>query len=122
MSNVLWQVLNNITPDFDETVGFNLRPGELPIFQTGNCVTYAEERTVTANHSRFYQGMSLPVGGGIYYHIGGSQGHQERTSGLLPLDGGKIVADRYAPPSFEILHGRQADVRRLGNLRLRQIR
>ena len=39
MSYVLWQVLNNITPNFDETgetVAFNLRsPGvELPIFQT----------------------------------------------------------------------------------------
>jgi hypothetical protein len=93
MSYVLWQVLNNITPNFDEageTVAFNLRAGELPIFQTGNCVTYAEERTVT-NRTRSYQGLSLPVGGGIYYHIGGSQGHQERTSGLLPLDGGKIL-------------------------------
>lgn len=93
MSYLLWQVLNNITPDFEETgqtVAFNLRSGEIPIFQTGNCVTYAEERTVT-NHSRSYQGLSLPVGGGIYYHIGGSQGHQERTSGLLPLDGGKIL-------------------------------
>jgi hypothetical protein len=94
MSYVLSQVLNNITPNFDETgetVAFNLRAGELPIFQTGNCVTYAEERTVTTNRSRSYQGLSLPVGGGIYYHIGGSQGHQERTSGLLPLDGGKIL-------------------------------
>jgi len=94
MSYVLWQVLNSITPNFDETgetVAFNLRAGELPIFQTGNCVTYAEERTVTTNRSRTYQGLSLPVGRGIYYHIGGSQGHQERTSGLLPLDGGKIL-------------------------------
>jgi hypothetical protein len=46
---------------------------------------------VTTNRSRTYQGLSLPVGRGIYYHIGGSQGHQERTSGLLPLDGGKIL-------------------------------
>ncbi len=92
MSYVLWQVLNKITPNFEETgetVAFNLRPGEIPIFQTGNCVTYAEERNV--NRSRSYQGLSIPVGGGIYYHIGGSQGHQERTSGLLPLDGGKIL-------------------------------
>ncbi|HEY7339010.1 MAG TPA: hypothetical protein VH639_29240 [Bryobacteraceae bacterium] len=84
MSYVLWQVLNNITPNFDETgevVAFNLRAGEVPIFQTGDCVTYAEERTLS-NHSRSYRGLSIPVGGGIYYHIGGSQGHQERTSGL----------------------------------------
>ncbi len=94
MSSVLSQVLNNITPNFDDTVGepvaFNLRAGEVPIFQTGDCVMYAEERTVS-NHSRSYQGLSLPVGRGIYYHIGGSQGHQERTSGLVPLDGGKIL-------------------------------
>jgi hypothetical protein len=94
MSYVLWQVLNSITPDFDETgetVAFNLRAGELPVFQTGDCVTYSEERTVTTNRARSYQGLSLTVGGGIYYHIGGSLGHQERTSGLSPLDGGKIL-------------------------------
>lgn len=93
MSYVLWRVLNNMASNFDETgetVAFNLRSGEVPIFQTGNCVTYAEERSVTSR-SRSYQGMSLPVGAGVYYHIGGSQGHQERTSGLLPLDGGKIL-------------------------------
>lgn len=94
MSSVLSQVLNDITPNFAETVGepvaFNLRAGEIPIYQTGDCVMYAEERTVTS-HSRSYQGLSLPVGRGIYYHIGGSQGHQERTSGLVPLDGGKIL-------------------------------
>jgi hypothetical protein len=93
MSYVLWQVMNNITPNFEEageSVAFNLRVGEQPIFQTGNCVTYAEERTVT-NRTRSYQGLSVPVGGGIYYHVGGSQGHQERTSGLIPLDGGRIL-------------------------------
>jgi hypothetical protein len=98
MSYVLWQVLNNITPNFDETgetVAFNLLPGELPIYQTGDCVTYSEERTITS-HSRSYQGLSLPVGGGIYYHIGGSQGHQERTSGLLPLDGGRILITNHS--------------------------
>lgn len=93
MSCLLWRVLNNVEPWFDETgeaVAFNLRAGEIPVFQTGNCVTYAEERTV-ANRTRSYQGLSVPVGYGIYYHIGGSQGHQERTSGLLPLDGGRIL-------------------------------
>lgn len=93
MSYILWQVLNGVTPNFDEAgeaVAFNLRSDEVPIFQTGDCVTYSEERTVTSR-SRTYQGVSIPVGGGIYYHLGGSQGHQERTSGLLPLDGGKIL-------------------------------
>jgi hypothetical protein len=93
MSYVLWQVLNNRTPDFEatgEAAAFNIRSTEQPIFQTGDCVTYAEERTIS-NPSRSYQGLSIPVGAGIYYHIGGSQGHQERTSGLLPLDGGRVL-------------------------------
>jgi hypothetical protein len=51
---------------------------------------YAEERT-SSSHSRSFGGISLPVGGGIYYHIGGSQGHQERTSGLQQVDIGGIL-------------------------------
>ncbi len=91
MSHTLWQVLNQITPYFDEDVRFNLRSGEMPIFQTGTTnVMYAEERTITS-HTRSFSGLSLPVGGGVYYHIGGSQGHQERTSGLQQLDVGEIL-------------------------------
>jgi hypothetical protein len=90
MSHTLWAVLNHITPFFNDAVEFNLRSGETPIFQTGNLVTYAEERTIST-HTRSFGGLSLPVGDGIYYHIGGSQGHQERTSGLQPLDGGKML-------------------------------
>ncbi len=51
---------------------------------------YAEERTLT-NYKRSYQGLSIPVGHGVYYHFGGSNGHRERTSGLLPLDGGRML-------------------------------
>jgi hypothetical protein len=95
MSYLLWQVLNNVTPDWNNTPGqtvvaFNLRHGEIPIFQTGECVMYAEERTLT-NYNRSYQGLSIPVGHGVYYHVGGSHGHQERTSGLTPLDGGRML-------------------------------
>jgi hypothetical protein len=95
MSSILWQVIHRNVPLFEDAVDFNLRSDELPIFQTGNCVTYAEERTVS-NHVRSFGGLSLPVGGGVYYHIGGSQGHQERTSGLLPLDGGKMLITSHA--------------------------
>lgn len=95
MSSILWQVIHHKAPFFEDAVEFNLRPDEIPIFQTGNCVTYAEERTVS-NHVRSFGGLSLPVGGGIYYHIGGSQGHQERTSGLLPLDGSKMLITSHA--------------------------
>lgn len=94
MSYLLWKVLNNVTPVWNHTSGeivaFNLRHGELPIFQTGESVMYTEERTLT-NYNRSYQGLSIPVGHGVYYHVGGSHGHQERTSGLLPLDGGRML-------------------------------
>jgi hypothetical protein len=96
MSNILWHVLHNSTPNFDDTPMFNLRPGETPIFQTGNTnVMYAEERTISS-HNRSFGGLSLPVGGGVYYHIGGSQGHQERTSGLQQLDAGGILITSHA--------------------------
>jgi len=95
MSHLLWQVLSHITPAWNNTPGetvvaFNLRHDEIPIFQTGECVVYAEERTLT-NYNRSYQGLSIPVGHGVYYHVGSSHGHQERTSGLTPLDGGRML-------------------------------
>ncbi|PWT99839.1 MAG: hypothetical protein C5B51_26370 [Terriglobia bacterium] len=90
MSHILWLVFNDLQFGVDFSPAFNLHADEFPVFQTGNCVTYAEERTVS-NHSRSFSGLSIPVGGGIYYHVGGSQEHQERTTGLMPLDGGMIL-------------------------------
>jgi hypothetical protein len=91
MSNILWQVLHHNTPFFDDEVRFNLQSGETPIFQTGETnVMYSEQRTVSG-HTRSFGGLSIPVGCGIYYHIGGSQGHQERTSGLQEVDIGGIL-------------------------------
>jgi len=94
-SVTLWQVLHHNIPYFGDSVMFNLRSGETPIFQTGNCVIYAEERMI-ADHVRSFGGLSVPIGGGVYYHIGGSQGHQERTSGLQALDGGTMLITSHA--------------------------
>ena len=88
MSHTLWQVLNNVTPYYDPSgrMQFNLAAGELPVFSVGKA-TFAEERIV---HSpRTFSGLSLPIGGGAYYHIGGSQ--EESVSGLLPIDMGEIL-------------------------------
>lgn len=90
MSTLLWEILHNIRPIFDSAIDFNLRPNEYPIFQTGDCVTYAEQRTVS-QHIRSFGGLSVPMGAGIYYHFGGSQGHVEKSSDLVALDGGKIL-------------------------------
>jgi hypothetical protein len=94
MSLILWQVLHGLNPIYDGTgrMQFNLQSGEVPIFTAGK-VTYAEERTVST-HTRTFGGLSLPVGAGIYYHIGGSQGHQ--VSGLLPLDVGEMLITTHA--------------------------
>jgi hypothetical protein len=90
MSVVLWQVLHNRSPWFEGSVDFNLGSNEIPVYQSGDNVIYAEERTVST-HVRSFGGLSVPIGGGVYYHFGGSQGHQERTSGLVQLDGGKML-------------------------------
>jgi hypothetical protein len=89
MSLVLWQVLHGLNPIYDGAgrIQFNLQPGEIPIFTAGK-VTFAEERTVST-HTRTFGGLSLPIGAGIYYHVGRSQGHQ--VSGLLPLDVGEVL-------------------------------
>jgi hypothetical protein len=89
MSLILWQVLHGLNPIYDGAgrIQFNLQPGEVPIFTAGK-VTFAEERTVST-HTRTFGGLSLPVGAGIYYHVGGSQGQQ--VSGLLPLDVGEML-------------------------------
>jgi hypothetical protein len=89
MSNTLWAVHNDVTPycDGNGRVKFNLHRGETPIIDAGN-VTFAEERTISTG-SRLYGGLSVPVGGGMYSHIGGSQ--TQRTSGLLPLDVGDML-------------------------------
>jgi hypothetical protein len=88
MSLILWQVLHGLNPVYDGIgrMQFNLQASEVPVFSAGK-VTYAEERTVST-HTRTFGGLSLPIGAGIYYHIGGSQGHQ--VSGLLPLDVGEM--------------------------------
>jgi hypothetical protein len=89
MSLILWQVLHGLNPIYDGVgrMQFNLQADEVPIFTAGK-VTFAEERTVST-HTRTFGGLSLPVGAGIYYHIGSSQGHQ--VSGLLPLDVGEAL-------------------------------
>lgn len=95
MSCILWEVLHDVHPGLTDPIQFNLRSGEKPLYQTGNTVTYLEERTIS-NHVRSFRGLSLPIGAGVYYHIGGSQGHQERTSGLLPLDSGNLLITSHA--------------------------
>jgi hypothetical protein len=75
MSATLGFVLNHKAVPYAEPVAFNLRSGEAPVFEPGNCV---------------------PIGGGIYYQFGGSQGRQERTSGLVPVDGGKVLITSHA--------------------------
>jgi len=87
-SNLIWRVINNLTPVWNEPPQFNLQQDETLVYQTGADVTYAEERTVST-HNRSYGGLSVPVGLGMYAHLGGSHGHQE--SGLLTLDGGMVA-------------------------------
>jgi hypothetical protein len=89
MSHTLWQVLHDIAPFYDGEgrMRFNLQGDEHPVFSIGK-VTFAEERTVSTG-TRTFGGLCVPVGNGVYYHIGASYGHQ--VSGLLPLDVGELL-------------------------------
>ncbi len=89
MSLILGQVLHGQNPVYDGTgrMQFNLHLGEVPIFTAGK-VTFAEERSVS-KHATTFSGVSVPIGGGMYYHVGGSQRHQ--VSGLLPIDVGEML-------------------------------
>jgi predicted permease len=96
MSLILWQVLHGLIPVYDGAgrMQFNLQSGEQPIFSAGK-VTFAEERTVST-HARTFGGISVPIGAGIYYHVGGSQAHQEQASGLMPIDVGEVLITTHA--------------------------
>jgi len=86
-SNMLHQVLNSILPAWQDPPLFNLRHGEVLCYQTGRTVVYAEEKTVSTG--RGYGGVSLPVGHGIYAHLGESK--PQKVSGLIPLDAGQVA-------------------------------
>ena len=87
MSNTLWQVCNDRYHGDGGRTQFNLQRGEDPIFSAGK-VTFAEEQTANTG-SRSFGGLSLPIGAGMYYHLGASQGH--KASGLKAVDIGEIL-------------------------------
>jgi hypothetical protein len=89
LSCLLWEVLHDVAPVFEDELQFNVRSGEIPIYQCHhNGCQLAEERTIT-NHARTFGGLSIPIGSGIYYHFGGSQ--RQEQSGLLPVDVGVML-------------------------------
>jgi hypothetical protein len=94
MSHILWQALHDVTPFYGGAgrMQFNLQADEHPFFSIGKA-TFAEERTISTG-ARTFGGLSVPVGGGVYYHLGASQGHQ--VSGLQPLDVGEILITSHA--------------------------
>ena len=65
--------------------GFILRGDEHPIVRRG--AVLAEYKTVT---TRNYGGVSVPIGGGMYYRLGASQPHSS-TMGLTPTDQGTLL-------------------------------
>src|SRR5665213_518345 len=56
-------------------------------------VTFAEERTVNTG-SRVFSGFSVPIGAGVYFHVGASQAG--KVSGLLPIDVGAVLVTSQA--------------------------
>jgi hypothetical protein len=85
-SNILWQAQNNCLQNWPNPV-FNLQRGEILCYQVGGVTAIlAEEKTVTTG--RGYGGFSVPLGHGLYGHLGESR--PQRVSGLMPIDAGAL--------------------------------
>lgn len=86
LSNVLWQAQNDCLQHWPGSM-FNLHRGEILCYQCESSAVLAEEKTVTTG--RGYVGISVPLGNGIYGHLGESK--PQKVSGLMPIDGGALA-------------------------------
>jgi hypothetical protein len=86
LSNVLWQAQNNCLQHWPEPM-FNLHRGEILCYQCKGSAVLAEEKTVTTG--RGYGGISVPLGHGMYGHLGESI--PQKVSGLMPIDVGALA-------------------------------
>lgn len=86
MSHTLWLVLNDIDTEYPiDQIRFNLQRDEVPIFNA-LAVGFAEERTTRQWN---FGGLSVPVGAGVYYHMGSAHGHN--ATSLAPVDAGEML-------------------------------
>jgi len=87
LSLTIWQAQNNCLQQWGESL-FSLRHGEILCYQAeGVSAILLEEKTVTTG--RGYGGFSVPLGHGLYGHLGESR--PQKVSGLMPIDAGAFA-------------------------------
>jgi hypothetical protein len=86
LSNILWQAQNDCLEHWPDPL-FNLHRGEILCYQCETSAVLAEEKTVTTG--RGYGGISVPLGHGMYGHLGESK--PQKVPGLMPIDAGALA-------------------------------
>jgi hypothetical protein len=83
-SNILWHIFHGCPYPYEPSMSFNLQRGETPLIGVGNVIC-AKEITRSSSAGG-YNGLSLRVGHGIYYHLGGFKSARVSMPSLEPID------------------------------------
>ncbi|MCU1309871.1 MAG: hypothetical protein JWO20_996 [Candidatus Angelobacter sp.] len=88
-SCILWRVLHDQMTPYEGPITFNLHRDEIPVFGMAN-VLLSEERK-TSSYEGTYGGATIRIGNGLYYHLGGVQGHRVQSNVVQEVDYGDFL-------------------------------
>lgn len=94
-SFLIWAVLHDKIEELRRTqpyqwpVNFNLEAGELPVWGLPNMLL--KQQRTTTSYVGGYSGASIRVASGLYYHLGGLNGHRVETNSLEEVDYGHFL-------------------------------
>ncbi|ABF42394.1 hypothetical protein Acid345_3393 [Candidatus Koribacter versatilis Ellin345] len=89
LSFLLWTVYHDQIDPYRGPVNFNTKDDEVAVFGMAN-IYLLEERAQRVSNS-VYGGLSLPIGHGIYYHMGRGQSQSVSVQVLKEIDYGDIL-------------------------------
>jgi len=88
-SYLIWTVLHDQVQPYDGPIHFNLQSGETAVFGIANVLL--SEQSTKSTYVGGYSGVSVRIARGVYYHVGGTRGHREESSGLQEVDYGDFL-------------------------------
>jgi hypothetical protein len=89
LSFLICSVLHDEIDPYQGPIHFNLQSGETPVFGLAN-VLLSEQKTVSS-YVGGYSGASIRIANGVYYHLGGMQGHRVQNTALQEVDYGDFL-------------------------------
>jgi hypothetical protein len=93
LSYLIWTVLHDQIDPYQGPIQFNVQFGEIPVFGMAN-VLLSEQKTMNS-YVGGYSGASIRIANGVYYHLGGMQGHKVQNTSLQEVDyGGFLMTTR----------------------------